>query len=378
MSSSVEKNLLEYIKKTLIYIWIEELNLQTFQENYFSKKWKDYNFTENFINFSDYLKDTEIYNLYSENSIRSIIINLVSIFEYHLTELSQIKEIKKDKIFQKIQELEKLLNINLKDLLTEKLFYWIWEIIIRRNLYVHNHWIISHRYIQDLNKYTKEDTTNLVVWEKLEWISIIYIRKILITLVTTLTILSIIILEKEQEVKDDFLYMISKIISLSKNRDHLLYSIAMRLDKSIDITKYEKFCLQVFSDLTNKEVLFYKENNTKFSIYKVIYNLRIRLISKWISNENLIWYYCLMKSPNFKKLLEKEILNNNDEIFYHLISNKDIWSAFLENFDNYFKKVLEKKQKKINPQIVFWKILEEQSKWFLLINEFKYENNNIL
>ena len=281
----------------------------------------------------EHQKDTEIYNIFSDASTRWLLIMLVSIFEFYLWKLCEINNIKKWKIHENIKKLEGQLGICLKQSIWDELYYWLPEIVQRRNSYVHKNWVIDQEYIDMLKKYTKEDTDNLVVWHKLAPISIIYIKKVLITLISTLVTLSIYLLNKRKELDDDFLWLMGKVVSLSKNRDHILYSISTLISKDIDIYSFPQFSLLTISNLYN-ELPFYKKHNQEYFIWWIIFKYQLLLILTWLfKDKDKVFYFALTGNDNkFREIINQKIISEDDDIFFEILSIDIVWRKFIEKY----------------------------------------------
>lgn len=377
MHKNIEKISIEYLKETLVYLWIQNDNIKKFQDSSLKKISDSINTNTNFINdFSNLIQhntDVEIYNLYSDTSIRWMVIMLLSTFEYYLWTLCEIHQLPNWQIHSNLKKLENQLNIKFEDSLGNDLYLWLSEITLRRNLYVHNNWVIDQKYIDDISKFNITNIPSynekLVVWYKLKPISTIYVKTVLINLVSIILLISTLSLKKNNKLSDEYLSRIWKIFLTSTHKEHLIYSFYKIVRKHVNFEKFNYFSLIVVSDLYN-ELIFYKQHKSEYIIWPDIYNIYLKLILNWLSSPEELTFYHALRKNNFKfsEIIKQEIINGNDEIFVEILWNNITWKMFLKEFKESFGDIFKLRKDKIHAQKIINRILQEQQKWFLQIN----------
>lgn len=290
----------------------------------------------NLINFN------QVNDIYTDISLRSFIIMKLSTFEHYLKEITlKITSKKDEKVFNNLALLNSNLNIDIKTIIWDDLYFGFSELVQRRNLYVHNNWIINKEYIDKCKKWwANKDVYFKVnqrdIWKKLEIESYMYILFKNISLITLLFLITTIKLNKIYNKKEFDRYLSNYWYSLL-NHDEYQYIITSSyriISWYINIKQNILFCL-IYINALSLSIDLYKKQKQEYEIWKSIYNAKINLIidNPSFTDEQLLYFYSLNNdSINFTKIISEDIIKNkSDKLIIYIFENDIMWKMFIKN-----------------------------------------------
>lgn len=293
--------------------------------------------------------------------LKSLVISYFSIFEHFINTIwNEIWVIKWFKNWK-----------NIKEDFTEYLkrifkYFWYWDIVsvvnietykwftefwLRRNLYVHEYWVITEKYLNDFKKYQLDTLISdfnknpdmFKVWNKL-YLDPFYLTNVWNRLNSIWIVISIFYLFNINKDKEDILKWL-KLISdyLIDNEYYYTYvTIFLIIEKFINLSWYEDFILWYLFSINKFIIQFWWREKTQ-NMVDEIYNNALKSIS--IENFNKfqkIQYYCLIKNDTSALSFLKDCLENDFNFNINMLLNYEYLCKFLINNQYYVKKLFKK------------------------------------
>lgn len=292
--------------------------------------------------------------------LKSLVISYFSIFEHFINNIwSEIWLVKWLKNWKSIKEdftefLKRIFKYfwywDIVSVVNIETYKWFTEFWLRRNLYVHEYWIITEKYLDDFKRYQldtlisdfnkKPDTFK--VWEKL-YLDPFYLTNVWNRLNSIWIVVSIFYLFNRNKDRKDILKWL-KLISdyLIDNEYYYTYvTIFLIIEKFIDLNWYEDFILWYLFSINKFTTQFWWREKTQ-NMVDEIYNNAIKSISIEKFNDfQKIQYLCLINNDNEALSILKQCLQKKSKFNVNMLLNYEYLCNFLINNQLDIKKIFK-------------------------------------